>query len=394
MYNRNVSPPATAIKAYLVHVQLNYSIPIEAHGLRIGRSGENQVVIPEASVSRYHAQVTLNQGRYFIQDLGSAAGVYLNGNRITGQAELRPEDAISIGSATFRFRTGGMPGHAPALGVSSAKGKRNQLVYLGIVAAALVILLFAVSGGGSSGGNQAGAQQTSQSIAPFPSQVALYTQPAIQVIHTPTKAAYAAMPNPTQPPQPILPTATYVVLPPTQPPVSTLNPRSMRSVAKNFLRMIESKDVSFLDGIGISNYIRMTDNPVEGSQMMNPTTFFQDLQYRMEQSGQVKCRAFHRDSSGLIIWTEGWSDNWVITEFCYVDCWRVDPPITSDQAAFMISPMDGIYTIILILVGDYDPSYWDPLGDQTILPCDPDALQTAPTSFNLIPETMIPVPIG
>lgn len=394
MYNRNVSPPATAIKAYLVHVQLNYSIPIEAHGLRIGRSGENQVVIPEASVSRYHAQVTLNQGRYFIQDLGSAAGVYLNGNRITGQAELRPEDAISIGSASFRFRTAGMPGHAPAIGVSSAKGKRNQLVYLGIVAAALVILLFAVSGGGSSGGNQAGGQQTSQSIAPFPSQVALYTQPAVQVIHTPTKAAYAAMPNPTQPPQLILPTATYAVLPPTEPSVSPLNPRDMRSVAENFMRMIESKDVSFINGIGIYEYIHKTNNPVEGGQLMNPGSFLQDLQASLDSSGLITCRAFHQDMDSLIIWTKGWTTQWMITEFCHGECVRIDPPIVSDQAGFLFTPVGNTYSIRAIFVGAYDPGYWNPDGVQKVYPCDPNALQLQFTSQKLKLETMIPVPIG
>ena len=202
------------------------------------------------------------------------------------------------------------------------------------------------------------------------------------------------MPNPTQPPQPILPTATYAVLPPTQPPVSPLNPQDMRSVAENFMRMIESKDVSFLDGIGIYDYIHKTNNPVEGGQLMNPGTFLQDLQASLDLSGPITCQAFHQDMGSLIIWTKGWTTQWMITEFCYGGCAKVDPPIMSDEAGFVFGSNGTTYSISLILVGDYDPSYWDQLGEETILPCDPDALQTAPTSFNLIPETMIPVPIG
>lgn len=75
----------------------------EVQGLRIGRSPDNDVVVPDLVVSRYHAELrTTGPGRAEIVDLGSHNGTYVNGVRVD-HAVLTEEDLLGIGHATFRL---------------------------------------------------------------------------------------------------------------------------------------------------------------------------------------------------------------------------------------------------------------------------------------------------
>jgi ABC transport system ATP-binding/permease protein len=71
--------------------------------LRIGRDPANDLVIPDLSVSRNHAELrNLGDGRYEIVDLGSHNGTFVNGRQV-GQATVTDHDIIGIGRATFRL---------------------------------------------------------------------------------------------------------------------------------------------------------------------------------------------------------------------------------------------------------------------------------------------------
>lgn len=63
---------------------------------------------PEAKVSRRHARITLREGQYFVEDLGSTNGTFLNrGKRLMpGVSQpLRDGDEIIVGKTFLRFRT-------------------------------------------------------------------------------------------------------------------------------------------------------------------------------------------------------------------------------------------------------------------------------------------------
>jgi pSer/pThr/pTyr-binding forkhead associated (FHA) protein len=69
----------------------------------IGRAVECEIVIASKSISREHARLKLNGRRWFIEDLGSTNGTYLNGERVVTEMELRDSDTIAIGDVTFTF---------------------------------------------------------------------------------------------------------------------------------------------------------------------------------------------------------------------------------------------------------------------------------------------------
>ncbi|MEP7273673.1 MAG: FHA domain-containing protein [Acidobacteriota bacterium] len=115
-------PPSTGLvagKLLLVDSevpQVQFSIPPESEIL-IGRLDPNRGIRPEvdlsshdpaARVSRKHARILVRAGQFFIEDLGSANGTFIN-NRI----RLRPQqlhalesgDLIRIGQTTLQFLT-------------------------------------------------------------------------------------------------------------------------------------------------------------------------------------------------------------------------------------------------------------------------------------------------
>ena len=70
----------------------------------IGRAPEAQIRIQNESVSPYHAMVTKNSnGRWILEDLGSASGTLLNGVPINQSTPLYDNDIIEVCGYTIRF---------------------------------------------------------------------------------------------------------------------------------------------------------------------------------------------------------------------------------------------------------------------------------------------------
>lgn len=66
----------------------------------IGREPDNDVVLSDPAVSRYHARISSTETGVFIQDLGSSLGTHVNGERVERQ-RLRLGDRIVLGNTTL-----------------------------------------------------------------------------------------------------------------------------------------------------------------------------------------------------------------------------------------------------------------------------------------------------
>jgi hypothetical protein len=72
---------------------------------RIGRTPDNQIVVPVREVSRRHAEIVLTEEGYVLKDLGSPNGTFVNEQRVT-EHRLQDGDRIALGGQVFVFKTG------------------------------------------------------------------------------------------------------------------------------------------------------------------------------------------------------------------------------------------------------------------------------------------------
>lgn len=72
--------------------------------LRIGRGESNDIVVGEEHVSKEHASVFYEENEFWIEDLESTNGTYVNGKRIEHRAALRNEDLIKIGTMILKLK--------------------------------------------------------------------------------------------------------------------------------------------------------------------------------------------------------------------------------------------------------------------------------------------------
>ncbi len=69
----------------------------------IGRASGLDLVVHAEGMSRIHARIARESGRFYIEDLGSRNGVKVNQQRISGRVFLRGGNVIRLGRATFRY---------------------------------------------------------------------------------------------------------------------------------------------------------------------------------------------------------------------------------------------------------------------------------------------------
>ncbi len=69
--------------------------------LTIGRAPDNDIVLDDPQVSRYHAHVMRRGDEIVVEDMGSTNGTLVNGRRITTPHVLQPTETIAVGASVF-----------------------------------------------------------------------------------------------------------------------------------------------------------------------------------------------------------------------------------------------------------------------------------------------------
>lgn len=82
------------------------SFQLSQSPFRIGRSPDADAQVEDLRLSRQHAEISFDsRGSFWIRDLGSTNGTYVNGQPIDGQTAVRQGDRISLGGLEFKLAT-------------------------------------------------------------------------------------------------------------------------------------------------------------------------------------------------------------------------------------------------------------------------------------------------
>jgi pSer/pThr/pTyr-binding forkhead associated (FHA) protein len=76
--------------------------PLTREVTRLGRQLDNDVVFQEESISRNHAEIHCENGKYILHDLLSTSGTFVNNRRIE-RCVLNSGDLISLANIQFMF---------------------------------------------------------------------------------------------------------------------------------------------------------------------------------------------------------------------------------------------------------------------------------------------------
>ena len=78
-------------------------LPIKVPIVNIGRADYNDLVIPEESVSTQHAKLQRREGMWFLIDLDSTNGTFVDGEKVTEDVPLAPGAVVRFGEIKTFF---------------------------------------------------------------------------------------------------------------------------------------------------------------------------------------------------------------------------------------------------------------------------------------------------
>ena len=81
-------------------------IPLERPQYTVGRDSESGLVVSRSSVSRQHARLYLQDDMWWVEDLGSTNGTFVNEQRCVGPQRLTDSDQLRFGDAIYKFLYG------------------------------------------------------------------------------------------------------------------------------------------------------------------------------------------------------------------------------------------------------------------------------------------------
>ncbi len=117
---RPEEPPSAPARrsVALLRRESGAELALDGDLVTIGRGPDNHVVVPDQAASRRHALIQHQNGKYWIEDLGSRNGTWVNRNRVVESAPLEDGDEVFVGDMRFVFSvlTEGAPQAPPGAG--------------------------------------------------------------------------------------------------------------------------------------------------------------------------------------------------------------------------------------------------------------------------------------
>ena len=81
------------------------TIEVTAEKTSVGRVEDNQVVLPEASISSHHCELTPQGEDLFVKDLNSTNGTFISGDQIK-EGTLKPGQVLRLGVVELKLDSG------------------------------------------------------------------------------------------------------------------------------------------------------------------------------------------------------------------------------------------------------------------------------------------------
>ncbi len=69
----------------------------------IGRSPGNTLVLADRGISAQHARLVQRRGRWWVEDLGSTNGTWVNGQRVVRPVPIGPGDILQVARTVLRL---------------------------------------------------------------------------------------------------------------------------------------------------------------------------------------------------------------------------------------------------------------------------------------------------
>jgi len=94
--------------AFLIKVGTSREIQLKPETV-LGRQAECDVLLTEGHTSRRHARLVQAEDGYWLEDLGSSNGTFINGNRISGRVKVTSGDRLRFDIEEYDFRVPALP---------------------------------------------------------------------------------------------------------------------------------------------------------------------------------------------------------------------------------------------------------------------------------------------
>lgn len=91
------------------------TLPLAESCAELGRGPQAHLQLRDLAVSRRHARLRWQEPSWWVEDLGSPNGVWLNGSRLQAPSPLSEGDVLQVGSTRLRFQPPAPEATPPAL---------------------------------------------------------------------------------------------------------------------------------------------------------------------------------------------------------------------------------------------------------------------------------------
>lgn len=97
------SPPPTTLVVYPPDGERPRTFKMAA-SMTVGRAAECEVKLEDTYVSQQHARVFGRSSSWYVEDLGSTNGTFVNDQKLAAPALVQPGDRIRIGTTVLELR--------------------------------------------------------------------------------------------------------------------------------------------------------------------------------------------------------------------------------------------------------------------------------------------------